>query len=327
MWGANPEQLLEVATLVGNAANAFESIRASVGSIFMSVEWNGMDANMSREIWFSKLSPKLEQCTAMLNEVEADLKRNAQQQITASDGSIDTSFFGAKLNQSLSGFSSLNISNDLLTFLQSFNSGQLVQDMMSNVGEVSSLEGLGSQLLSNVNDIKSLGDFLGPVGDVFSAYNLSIQGPEFWHSLETGGWDYTTIDSLGNSVSDVLAIAAPAIGLAAAAIFAAPVAVPVALGVTAVAVAIPIAIATVHSVSNAIVNSLSPQECLHIVNYVHGIPNALEHASSNLVSNFSKTVENVGNSAIQAVGSTYDALKNESGGLLKDIRLTSPLFN
>lgn len=84
MWGANIEELENMATQLSQAADTLDALVSRITASFSSLQWVGNDADMSREIWYSKHKPYMLNCISSLRQAVSDLKYNAQQQWIAS---------------------------------------------------------------------------------------------------------------------------------------------------------------------------------------------------------------------------------------------------
>ncbi|HVA09184.1 MAG TPA: WXG100 family type VII secretion target [Acidimicrobiales bacterium] len=84
MWGANPEELNELAQAMGGFASTIEEIDRSLSSSLRTSTWTGVDAEQFQGDWYGLHQPGLTRVATALQEVGAALRHEAQQQVSAS---------------------------------------------------------------------------------------------------------------------------------------------------------------------------------------------------------------------------------------------------
>lgn len=84
--GSDPEELHNLARHMDGSADQLDGVREQLGARFQSVRWAGADAERAKEEFRTLHVRKIAQAAVMLRDTAARVRKNAQEQTTASSG-------------------------------------------------------------------------------------------------------------------------------------------------------------------------------------------------------------------------------------------------
>ena len=84
MIGADPQELKDLARTMDAGAKTLDVAKMRLKSSFQNIKWNGDDAQRAKSNFAGTHVPQLSRVADMLRETAAELRKDAQEQVTAS---------------------------------------------------------------------------------------------------------------------------------------------------------------------------------------------------------------------------------------------------
>lgn len=87
MIGADPQELKDLAGTMDEGAKTLDAAKMRLKSSFQNIKWNGDDAQRAKSNFAGKHAPQLSRVADMLRETAAQLRKDTQEQVSASAAS------------------------------------------------------------------------------------------------------------------------------------------------------------------------------------------------------------------------------------------------
>jgi WXG100 family type VII secretion target len=217
MWGANIDELTQLATRFDQTAQQMSSIRSSIGHALGQTSWNGTDADRFRQEWSSQSMPALTNVANALQQCAQTLRHAAQLQQQASaagGGYVQTGGGGGSSSERFNPIDILNavlkgarIPGDVLKDLGT--AGGVLKFLMSDAAR--KLPGIESGLKYLANEFPELrtilpdaAKYLGYAGIAGGVISAGVDGSQWVQDLHQYGFTAVpTLEAGLNTIADV----------------------------------------------------------------------------------------------------------------------------
>jgi uncharacterized protein YukE len=208
MWGANIDELTQLATSFDQVAQQLTGIRSNIGGALGQASWNGPDADRARQEWSSQSVPALANAASALQQSAQTLRRAAQlqQQASAAGGISFAPGGGGGGGGSSSSSGPWGLLSTILGDAGHAASALnfLFNDFARKLPWVESgLKYLANEYPALRSILPDAAKYLGWAGDVGSVISMGTDGYQFVQDLQKYGiTGVPTLESGLNTIAD-----------------------------------------------------------------------------------------------------------------------------